>query len=153
MNQWLNGRRGSANAAWNTQATSTSGAARRWERARTERLKLGGAQVGPNAQSPANWALRQIPAQSLRKKAPKGQKAAPKDKKSGVAARDGSKTAKVLDLLKRPDGATLKELMKLTGWQNHSLRGSLSGTVGKKRGLAVTSTKGEDGERSYSVKG
>src|ERR1039457_6165550 len=64
MNQWLNGRRGSATAAWNTQATSTSGAARRWERARTERLKLGGAQVGPNAQSPANWALRQIPAQS-----------------------------------------------------------------------------------------
>jgi len=42
--------------------------------------------------------------------------------------------------------------MKETGWQAHSVRGFLSGTVGKKMGLAVTSTKGEDGERTYSVK-
>jgi len=58
----------------------------------------------------------------------------------------------VLDLLKRPGGATSKELQKATGWQPHSVRGFLSGTVGKKMGLAVTSTKGEDGERSYSVR-
>jgi hypothetical protein len=43
--------------------------------------------------------------------------------------------------------------MKVTGWQPHSVRGFLSGTVGKEMGLAVSSTKGEDGERSYSVKG
>jgi hypothetical protein len=43
--------------------------------------------------------------------------------------------------------------MKATGWLPHSVRGFLSGTVGKKLGLAVVSTKGEDGERSYSVKG
>ena len=73
--------------------------------------------------------------------------------KTAGAARDGSKTAKVLDLLKRPGGATTKELIKATGWQPHSVRGFLSGTVGKKMGLAVTSTKGADGERSYSVKG
>jgi hypothetical protein len=85
------------------------------------------------------------------KKAPKAKKTAPKGKKAAVAARDGSKTAKVLDLLKRSDGVTLKELMKLTGWQAHSVRGFLSGTVNKKMGLAVTSTKGEDGERSYRV--
>src|SRR5260370_28733728 len=85
------------------------------------------------------------------KKAPKAKKTAPTGKKN-AAARDGSKTAKVLDLLKRPDGVTLKELMKLTGWQAHSVRGFLSGTLRKKMGLAVTSTKGEDGERSYSVK-
>jgi uncharacterized protein DUF3489 len=79
---------------------------------------------------------------------------APKKAKSAKAAgsREGSKTAKVLDLLKRPGGATTKELIKATGWQKHSLRGFLSGTVGKKMGLAVTSTKGEDGERSYSIK-
>ena len=82
-------------------------------------------------------------------KAPK--KAFKAAKKSG-GARDGSKTAKVLDLLKRADGTTLKELMKATGWQAHSVRGLLSGTVGKKMGLSVTSTKGEDGERSYSIK-
>src|SRR5712691_1667995 len=73
------------------------------------------------------------------KKAPKAQKKAPKSKKNAVAARDGSKTAKVLDLLKRPDGATLKELMKLTGWQKHSIRGFLSGTVGKKMRLTIAS--------------
>jgi hypothetical protein len=79
-------------------------------------------------------------------------KKAPKSAKKATGARDGSKTAKVLDLLKRPGGVTAKELMKATGWQPHSVRGFLSGTVGKKMGLAVTSIKGEDGERSYSVK-
>jgi hypothetical protein len=55
-------------------------------------------------------------------------------------------------MLKRSGGATAKELLKATGWQPHSLRGFLSGTVGKKLGLTVVSTKGEDGERTYSVK-
>ncbi|HYW48245.1 MAG TPA: DUF3489 domain-containing protein [Bryobacteraceae bacterium] len=75
-----------------------------------------------------------------------------KPAKAPASAREGTKTAKVLDLLKRPGGATSKELQKATGWQPHSVRGFLSGTVGKKMGLAVTSTKGEDGERSYSVR-
>ena len=69
-----------------------------------------------------------------------------------MTVRDGSKAAEVLGLLKRPDGVTLKELMKATSWQAHSVRGFLSGTVGKKMGLTVTSTKAEDGERTYSVK-
>jgi hypothetical protein len=47
---------------------------------------------------------------------------------------------------------TSKELQKATGWQPHSVRGFLSGTIGKKMGLTLTSTKGEDGERSYSIK-
>jgi hypothetical protein len=79
-------------------------------------------------------------------------KKAPKSAKKTASARDGSKTAKVLDLLKRTGGVTAKELMKATGWQPHSVRGFLSGTIGKKMGLTVTSTKGEDGERTYSVK-
>ena len=92
------------------------------------------------------------------KKAKSGKKAtpakkAPKTAKKAGAARDGSKSAKVLELLQRPDGATLKELMKATGWQPHSVRGFLSGAVGKKMGLTVASTKAEDGERRYSVKG
>jgi len=52
-----------------------------------------------------------------------------------------------------PQVHLLVDSMKATGWQAHSVRGFLSGTVGKKMGLAVTSTKAEDGERSYSVKG
>jgi len=84
-----------------------------------------------------------------------GKKATPAKKAPRSArndAREGSKTAAVLELLKRPGGASAKELLKATGWQPHSLRGFLSGTVGKKMGLTVISTKGEDAERSYSVK-
>jgi len=87
---------------------------------------------------------------------------APKKAKSGkretaaekpATAREGSKTAQILELLKRPGGATLKGIMAATGWQAHSVRGFISGTLGKKMGLTVNSTKGEDGERSYSVRG
>jgi len=42
--------------------------------------------------------------------------------------------------------------MKATDWQAHSVRGFLSGTIGKKMGLKVASTKTEDGERTYSIK-
>ena len=83
------------------------------------------------------------------KKAPKGR--TKRELAKPIAARDGSKTSKILDLLQRPDGAASKELMKATGWLPHSVRGFLSGTVRKKMGLTVTSTKGENGERSYSV--
>jgi len=58
----------------------------------------------------------------------------------------------MLELLKRPGGATSQELQKISGWQPHSVRGFLSGTVGKKMGLTVISAKGEGGERSYSIK-
>ncbi len=83
------------------------------------------------------------------KKAPKGR--TKREVAKPKVARDGSKTAKILDLLKRPGGATSKDLMKATGWLPHSVRGFLSGTVRKKLGLTVTSTKGENGERTYSV--
>jgi hypothetical protein len=85
------------------------------------------------------------------KKANKGAKSAKSPKKQATGARQGSKTAKVLDLLKRSGGASLKELRKATGWQAHSVRGFLSGVLGKKMGLTVTSTKEGDGERRYSV--
>jgi hypothetical protein len=83
------------------------------------------------------------------KKAPKRRTQAQAAK---PGARSGSKTAKILELMRRPGGASAKELLKATGWQPHSLRGFLSGTVGKKMQLALTSAKGEDGERIYSLK-
>jgi hypothetical protein len=92
--------------------------------------------------------------------APKGQKTAKAGKKAAKPARSKettepraeSKGAKILALLRRPKGATLTELGKATGWQNHSIRGFLSGAVGKKMGLSVESAKREDGERVYSLK-
>ena len=109
----------------------------------------------PKATKKAHSGARRAPVAP--KKAKAGKKAspakkAPKGAKKANTARDGSKAAKVLDLLKHKDGATLKELMKATGWQAHSVRGFLSGTVRKKLGLTVVSTKAESGERSYSVK-
>ena len=94
--------------------------------------------------------------------APQASAVAPKKAKAGkrataaekpAQAREGSKTAQILDLLKRPGGATLKGIMAASGWQAHSVRGFISGTLGKKLGLAVESVKGENGERTYSLKG
>ena len=64
--------------------------------------------------------------------------------------RQGSKTARVLELVKRSGGATLKHLVKTTGWQPHSVRGFLS-TLGKKMGLKIESSKTNDGERVYKL--
>jgi hypothetical protein len=86
---------------------------------------------------------------SARKPRP-AKKGAKAHRKAGNA-RPGSKTAKILDLLKRPGGATLKDLRKATSWQPHSIRGFLS-LLGKKKGVAVQSTKSENGERTYLVK-
>ena len=87
------------------------------------------------------------------KAAPKAKapKKAPKAVRKAGAARDGSKAAKIIDLLKRPNGATLAEIMKATDWQAHSVRGFISGSLGKKMGLAVVSAKRPDGERVYST--
>ena len=71
--------------------------------------------------------------------------------KKATPARHGTKTAKILDLLERPDGVTLKELIKGTGWQAHSVRGFLSGAISKKMGIRVESSKRPDGDRSYRI--
>lgn len=62
-----------------------------------------------------------------------------------------SKTESILALMKQPGGVTLKAIMDATGWQAHSVRGFISGTLGKKMGLTVQSAKGENGERTYSI--
>jgi hypothetical protein len=71
--------------------------------------------------------------------------------KAPSAARRGTKTAKILALLRRPTGASLSELRKATGWQAHSVRGFLSGAVKKKMGLRIDSVSRDDGERAYCV--
>lgn len=118
-------------------ATEDSNAVEKPKATKKGRVGAQGAHVAPKKDKTAKKA-------SPAKKTPK----AAKEK----STRDGSKAAQVLDLLKRPEGATLAELMKTTGWQAHSVRGFLSGTVSKKLGLTVTSTKIEDGERTYSIK-
>lgn len=85
----------------------------------------------------------------------------PADKKrssksaSATAAREAqptSKIGKLVTLLRRAEGASLAELMKATSWQAHSVRGAIAGTLKKKHGLAVTSTRGGDGQRVYAIR-
>ena len=85
------------------------------------------------------------------KKAAPARKGAKKASQGGNEAREGSKKAEVLELMRRPKGATLQEIMKATGWQAHTVRGFVSGTLIKKQGLKVESFRSEDKERTYRV--
>jgi len=84
-------------------------------------------------------------------KTPNPRKAASCDPKA-APAREGSKKAIVLELLRRPEGATLQEIMSETGWMAHSVRGFISGALGKKMGLTVESLKTPEGARAYRLK-
>jgi hypothetical protein len=70
--------------------------------------------------------------------------------KPAKASRPDRKKEIVLALLRREQGATLSEIAKATDWQNHSIRGFVSGHVTKKLGLKVESTK-DEGQRTYRI--
>lgn len=55
--------------------------------------------------------------------------------------RAGTKQAQIITLLKRPEGATIAEIVAATGWQAHSARGMISGALKKRLGLPITSEK------------
>ena len=101
-------------------------------------------------------ALTPAPAPQAAPAAPKKAKATKEAKPKGDAtgpkgAREGSKKAIVLDMLRRPEGATLADIQAATGWQAHSVRGFLSGSLGKKMGLTIESLKTCEGARAYRV--
>ncbi len=70
-----------------------------------------------------------------------------------MAKKSPQKTKKqtCIDMLKRPKGASLAELQKITGWQAHSVRGFLSGTVKKMPGVALVTDIDESGGRHYRI--
>jgi hypothetical protein len=100
-------------------------------------------------------------------KAPKAAKGAKKAAKAAPAKAKASKTTKnaakadvprefskkaiVIDMLKAKGGATMAEIQKATGWAPHSVRGFVSGMLGKKMGLTIESTKNSAGERTYRI--
>lgn len=68
-----------------------------------------------------------------------------------MSVRPGTKLAMIVDLLHRNDGATIAEIEDATGWQQHSVRGAISGSVKKKMGLKVLSETVEGRGRVYRI--
>jgi len=75
----------------------------------------------------------------------------PKGKKRSRHGARTTKTDQIIALLKKPSGASVKAIMRATGWQAHSVRGFISGKLGKQMGLKVKSVE-RDGERVYSLR-
>ncbi len=93
-------------------------------------------------------------------RAKKTRPASPKASKPGRSAtnagsvppaRAGTKQATLIDLMRRPGGATIADLVKATGWQPHSVRGAISGALKKKLGLPVLSETVESRGRVYRI--
>lgn len=78
-------------------------------------------------------------------------KASGKGRKKQATAKPQPKSTQITTLLTRPGGATITELMKLTGWQAHSVRGFLSGALKKRKGLPVSGQKDETGVMRYRI--
>ena len=68
-----------------------------------------------------------------------------------IDVRSDTKQAKIVTLLRRPDGASIEQMMKATAWQAHSVRGFISGALKKKLGHGIVSEKSEDRGRIYRI--
>jgi hypothetical protein len=133
--------------------TAKVAAGRIWDRIQTlgetpkpkaERKAKAGAQTAKGAPAKGKASKKATAA----KEAPKGKKAAKIEQSEGP--REGSKTALVVTMLQRKNGATLAEIMEKMGWQRHTVRGFMAGAM-KKAGYSVESFKPEGGERTYRI--
>lgn len=68
-----------------------------------------------------------------------------------ISLREGTKQARLIELMKRPEGASIDELCEETGWLKHTVRGVFSNTLKKRLGLTVTSYKDENQSRRYRI--
>jgi predicted ArsR family transcriptional regulator len=85
----------------------------------------------------------------VKPKTPRKRNTAVKEQTPGTRA--GSKQAKLIELLKRPDGATIDEIGKKFEWLPHTVRGAIAGALKKKLGLDVQSEKVEGRGRVYRI--
>src|ERR1035437_7195468 len=104
----------------------------------------GGAQAAKGAPAKAKTTKKATAAKS----APKAKKAAKTQESAGP--REGSKTAQVVAMLQRKNGATLTEITERMGWLRHTVRGFMAGAM-KKAGCTVESFKSDKGERTYRL--
>jgi len=71
--------------------------------------------------------------------------------KTAPRTRENSKQAEVIRMLKRTEGATIRQICEATGWQAHTVRGTFAGAFKKKLGLTINSDKEQGGERVYRI--
>jgi hypothetical protein len=109
------------------------------------------AQSEPTANIPSRGSKRSAGRPKASKSKGAGALKAKTSKASPAAPRPDSKQALLIELLQRKEGATIAQAVKATGWQPHSVRGAISGTLKKKLGLVVTSEKMEGGGRVYRI--
>jgi len=64
-----------------------------------------------------------------------------------------SKQARLISMLKASSGATLEQMMNLTGWQAHTVRGAISGVLRKRLGLNVVCNAAGSEVRRYRIVG
>ena len=69
--------------------------------------------------------------------------------KAPGTARPGSKQARLIEMLRRPEGASIPEIVAVLDWQAHSVRGVIAGALKKKLGLAIVSEKVDGRGRVY----
>ncbi len=113
-------------------------------------LQAIGVEVDLKTSTPSRSA-KQKPKQRSRRAERKPSGTKPNGRTPPAAVRPGTKQALLIDLLRRKGGATIEKIVEATGWQAHSVRGAISGTLKKKLGLAVTSEKPDDGPRRYHI--
>lgn len=73
------------------------------------------------------------------------------DAVAAMPVRKDSKLQTVIQLLSRPEGATIDDMVAATGWQKHTIRSALSHALAKKRGYEIVSDKPKDGLRIYKI--
>jgi hypothetical protein len=115
---------------------------------KSDKKAKGGAQAATGAPAKAKATRKASPAKNAPKAAKRAKKAKAAKRESGP--REGSKTAQVVAMLQRKNGATLAEIMEKMGWQKHTVRGFMAGAM-KKAGYTVESFKPEGGERTYRI--
>jgi hypothetical protein len=102
------------------------------------RTEPAAANSAPASAKPAQDKADTKAAKAKAAKPAKPGKATPADKPT---PRAGTKQARMIELLQRPEGATVEQIAKATGWQHHTIRGAISGALKKKLGLNIEATR------------
>ncbi len=109
--------------------------------------------VEPEGADSANTGATEAPVEPAPKKGRGPKKAAPTGANTAAPrkTRDGTKQATLIAMLRRPEGATIAQIVEATKWLPHTVRGVFAGALKKKLGLEVTSEKVEGGDRIYRL--